>query len=58
MIYGIVFIAVIAAVVLIMMRSTTKELDEVHERAQSYLNLEPQNDDSLETPQTVEEIQR
>lgn len=58
MIYGIVFIAVLAAVILIMMRSTTKELDEVHERAQSYLNLEPQNDDSLETPQTVEEIQR
>ena len=58
MIYGIVFIAVIAAVVLIMMRSTTKELDEVHERAQSYLNLEPQNDDSFETSQTVDEIQR
>ncbi len=52
MIYGIAFLVVIAVATLIMMRSTTRELDEVHERAQSYLNMKSQNQDSCETTQS------
>lgn len=47
MIYGIIFLAITLTVTFIMMRSTAKDLNEVHERTQSYLDVEPTNNNSM-----------